>query len=139
MSARKARNAIKNKNKHNKKKPKTLTRSRRAGLTFPVSRMERKLRERKVAPRIGNTAPVYLSAVIEYFIAEVIYLSGIVAKDQKKKRITPRHIMLATRDDIDFKEFLRERGVCIPQAGVIPHIDESLLPHYRKNNKKRRT
>ena len=52
------------------------SRSRRAGLHFPVGRVHRHLRKGLYASRIGSFAPVYLAAVMEYLCAEIIELAG---------------------------------------------------------------
>ena len=57
------------------------SRSRRAGLHFPVGRIHRFLRKGPYAGRIGAFAPVYLAAVLEYLCAEIIELAG---KTRKK-------------------------------------------------------
>ena len=52
---------------------KSVTRSVRAGLQFPVSRIGRFLKKGRYAQRVGTGAPVYLAAVLEYLAAEVNY------------------------------------------------------------------
>ena len=42
---------------------KSQSRSSRAGITFPVGRIARYMRDMRVADRIGAGAPVYLAAV----------------------------------------------------------------------------
>ena len=76
-------------------KPKSKTRSARAGLQFPVGRVHRLLRKGNYAQRVGAGAPVYLAAVMEYLSAEVLELAGNAARDNKKTRIIPRHLQLA--------------------------------------------
>ena len=49
-----------------KKRQRSLSRSYRAGVLFPVGRMERYLRKDTHHYRIGSGAPVYMAAVIEY-------------------------------------------------------------------------
>ena len=81
-----------------KKRKSPTTRSKQAGLQFPVARFETMLR--KNSPhRVGAGAPVYFAAVIEYLCAEILELSGNAARDYRRSRITPRHIQLAIRND----------------------------------------
>lgn len=53
------------------KSVKSVSRSQKAGLQFPVGRIARFLKAGKYADRVGAGAPVYLSAVLEYLAAEV--------------------------------------------------------------------
>ena len=109
----------------------TGDRSKMAGLQFSVSRAENGLRKHAGRLRVGSGAPVYLAAVLEYTAAEILELSGNSARDNKKSRITPRHIYLAIHNDEDFIKLLSD--VVITEGGVLPHIHSMLLP---KKNKK---
>ncbi len=79
---------------------KSVSRSAKAGLQFPVGRIARYLKKGKFTERIGAGAPVYLAAVMEYLTAEVLELAGNAARDNKKNRIIPRHIQLAIMLDM---------------------------------------
>jgi histone H2A len=57
-----------------RKKP--VSRSTRAGLQFPVGRVCRYLKKGRYAQRIGTTAPVFLAAVLEFLVAEVIHFEN---------------------------------------------------------------
>lgn len=105
---------------------KPVTKSSRAGLQFPVGRIARYMREGNYAARIGGAAPVYLASVLEYLTAELLELAGNAAKDNKKTRILPRHIMLAIKNDDELSRLLG--SVTIASAGVMPNIHEALLP-----------
>ena len=111
---------------------KSVTRSARAGLQFPVGRMSRYLRKGGYATRVGAGAPVYLAAVMEYLTAEVLELAGNAARDNKKTRIIPRHLQLAIRNDEELNKLLG--GVTISAGGVLPNIHSVLLP--KKSGKK---
>ena len=56
------------------KASKAVSRSQKAGLQFPVGRVARFLKAGKYAERLGAGSPVYLSAVLEYLAAEVLFL-----------------------------------------------------------------
>ncbi|KIM32741.1 hypothetical protein M408DRAFT_62787, partial [Serendipita vermifera MAFF 305830] len=111
---------------------KSVSRSSKAGLQFPVGRIHRWLKKGNFAKRIGAGAPVYLAAVLEYLAAEILELAGNAARDNKKQRIIPRHLQLAIRNDEELAKLLGE--VIISQGGVIPHIAPELLPS--KSSKK---
>lgn len=104
--------------------------SSRAGLQFPVGRVARLLKKGNYAPRIGSGAAVYLAAVLEYLCAEVLELAGNASRDNKKLRITPRHIQLAVKNDEELKTLLG--GVTISEGGVLPNIQAQLLPKKTK-------
>lgn len=100
-------------------------RSKRAGLVFPVGRIHRFLKNGNYAQRIGNGAPVYAAAVIEYLVAEILELAGNAARDNKKRRIAPRHLMLAIRNDEELNRLVG--NAIISQGGVIPNIQPVLM------------
>ncbi|KAF8666926.1 hypothetical protein HU200_004490 [Digitaria exilis] len=107
-------------------KKKSVTRSVKAGLQFPVGRIGRYLKKGRYAQRVGSGAPVYLAAVLEYLAAEVLELAGNAARDNKKNRIIPRHVLLAIRNDEELGRLLA--GVTIAHGGVLPNINPVLLP-----------
>lgn len=112
--------------KGGKVKAKAVSKSVRAGLQFPVSRVHRLLKRGNYSKRTGSGAGVYLAAVMEYLAAEILELAGNAARDNKKKRVIPRHLQLAIRNDEELNKLLH--GVTIAQGGVLPNIQAVLLP-----------
>ena len=100
--------------------------SAKAGLTFPVGRVSTMLRGGRFAKRVGASAGVYLTAVLEYLTAELLELSAkVVAQSKKKsKRITPRAITMAVRHDDDLGSLLKD--VTLANGGVIPNVHKAL-------------
>ena len=58
-------------------------------------------------------------------------MAGNAARDNKKNRIIPRHVLLAVRNDEELGKLLA--GVTIAHGGVLPNINPVLLP--KKNEK----
>ncbi|KAI7795739.1 core histone macro-H2A.1 isoform X1 [Triplophysa rosa] len=117
-----------------KKKITKTSRSSKAGVIFPVGRMLRYIKRGLPKYRVGVGAPVYMAAVLEYLTAEILELAGNAARDNKKGRVTPRHILLAIANDEELHQLLR--GVTIAAGGVLPNIQPELLSKKRGSKAK---
>lgn len=69
---------------------KQTTGSVKAGVTFPVGRLARLMRQGRYSQRLGKSASVFMAAVLEYVVTEVLELATDMAREQHKVRITPR-------------------------------------------------
>ena len=105
----------------------------RAGLTLAPSRVKTAMVAQSCLERKSETAAVYLAAVLEYLAAEVLELAGNSASKRGRKRVDPRDILLAVRNDIELSRLYAK--VVLP-GGVIPNIEEALIP--KKGAKKPR-
>jgi histone H2A len=115
----------------NKKKPEQ--RSKKAGIFFNVSRVEKMMMIESNAERKGAGAAVYLAAVCEYLTAEILELAGNYARETGKHRITPRAIKVAILNDEELSKLYQD--TVIP-GGVVPHIHHSLLPEKKEKKPK---
>jgi len=105
-------------------KKKSVSRSSKAGLVFPVGRVARHMRKARVASRIGAAAPVFVAAVLEYITGEVLEKGSDLLG--KSKRITPRVVNLGIMGDSELKQVFSK--VTIAAGGVQPdNIHVSLL------------
>uniref|UniRef100_A0A8C0RXQ6 Macro domain-containing protein n=1 Tax=Canis lupus familiaris TaxID=9615 RepID=A0A8C0RXQ6_CANLF len=66
---------------------------------------------------------------IPYATPEILELAGNAARDNKKARIAPRHILLAVANDEELNQLLK--GVTIASGGVLPRIHPELLAKKR--------
>uniref|UniRef100_A0A8C3X0Y6 Histone H2A n=1 Tax=Catagonus wagneri TaxID=51154 RepID=A0A8C3X0Y6_9CETA len=69
-----------------------VSRSSRAELQFPVSRVDRVLRESDYARRLSSYTPVFLAGVLEYLTANILDLAGREASSSHRVRIAPEHV-----------------------------------------------
>jgi len=101
--------------------------SAKSGIIFPVTRMHRNLKTvQRGTTRVTKAAAIYLAAVTEYLVAEVLELSGNAARDNRRSRIIPRHMLLAVGTDEELNKLLK--NCVIPQGGVLPSIHTQLIP-----------
>lgn len=98
--------------------PSGESRTARCGLQFPIGKIGRWMKEGAFASRIGVGGPIFLAAVLEYLTAEVLEMAGTHAKETKKRRITPQHILYAIRGDPEMNQLLSD--VTISSGGVVP-------------------
>ncbi|KFW02617.1 Histone H2A type 2-B, partial [Fulmarus glacialis] len=104
-----------------KGKKSRTSRSSRAGLLFPVSRVDRQLRRGRFAERVGARAPVYLAAVLQWVTHKTMDAAVRISKKSKQQRISPSHMQAAVQNSSVLKQLLqggvpRRRGRAVPQS-----------------------
>lgn len=106
------------------------------GLEFPPTRCTRLIR--KVAPtdRVSANAGVAIAAAIEYLVAEIVEASGDVAKESGFKRIKPRHITLAVRNDDHMSSVFGDSHLY--SGGVIPRVEPEVETAPKRKRKARK-
>lgn len=83
-------------------KKKSTSKASKAGLFFPVPKINKRMQKAGWTDRVGGTAPIWVAAVCEYMGREIIEAAGKTCSEGgKHKRITPRDVILAIRNDSD--------------------------------------
>merc|ERR1719436_391447 len=71
--------------------------------------------------------PFSWPAMLEYMTAEILELAGNVAEQAKKKRIVPRHLMLAVRADEEIEKVIGKHNVVLPGVGCEVKVNHCLV------------
>jgi len=132
---------------------KRQSKSKKAGLIFPVANILKRLKSILPRIKVKTDAAVYLAGVLEYSVAELLEISGKLlcwiitmrrkfysssfffligdeANKANKKRINPRQVYLAIKNDREFDKLMNE--VEIPGSGAVPMIHPELLARASK-------
>jgi len=96
--------------------------NKNTGLVFNCYNVRRKLVRSARVKKVKSEAAVYMAAVLEYIVAELMEIAGNCAQALKMKTVKPRHIRLAIDEDYEFKDLFESAQVVLPGAGVTPRI-----------------
>ncbi|XP_054533139.1 histone H2A-like 3 [Pan troglodytes] len=101
-----------------------LSHSRRAELQFPVSHLERCLRESQHAWHLSSTTPVFLAGVLEYLTANILEKVGKEVKNSCRLCITPEHVKRALQKDEQLRWILELEDDTHSQVEEMPQSEE---------------
>ena len=87
-----------------RKKP--VSGAQRAAITIPPAKVMRLLRRDRLSKRSGPSSGVYLAATMDYIAHEIFDMALDQMKLAKKRRITPRHLMLGIDADNELSKLL---------------------------------
>ena len=126
-----------------KPKKKSVSRAEKAGLTLSVSKVHSHMLKRKQAKgvsRVSASAPVWITAAMEYFAAELLEQAGNVTVDPKqqggsRKRITVEDLLKALRSDAELDKAMTGFRVLVGDKIKGKDITESLLTQGEKDAK----
>lgn len=120
--------------KGNRKKK--VSKSTKAGLQFSVSRCRQFFK--KYNKRIAKDSDVYLAAVLEYITAELIELSGNVARDNRRSTMKIRDLYIAIQSDYDLNDMMHRLNMGITGGGNVVHVNDAVIQAYEKSKNKKR-
>lgn len=111
------------------------TKSQKAGLLFPIARIEKELRANGNR-RISEEAKIIPGAMLE-FMSDLTLSAAIKEVDRKKKqRIMPEHIQLAIRDNKDLNNLFK--GVSVSHTKMQGWIMDNNTPSNKKSKKNKK-
>ena len=100
------------------KSEKPQSRSARLGLTLPVSRVQGKLKANSSAKRVGAGASVYLTALLECVVEEVLANAAHAVTQQKRKKIAVSDVLDAVRGDREINQLFGRVSVLVGESVV---------------------
>uniref|UniRef100_A0A6C0LVT2 Core Histone H2A/H2B/H3 domain-containing protein n=1 Tax=viral metagenome TaxID=1070528 RepID=A0A6C0LVT2_9ZZZZ len=105
-----------------------VTKQDRAGIIFPPSISEKYIRKFGMSKiMVSNTSSITLVTAIECLAEEILEISSLSAKQNKRVRITIRDLEIGVRTDKDICKFFVDNKISFLGGGVIPCIHPKLL------------
>jgi histone H2A len=117
--------------------PKGTMKNVKSGLMFPVFKVENIIRN-NYKGNVAELSAIYLTAVLEYITAEILELTANATRDNKKRVLQSRYLMLAIKHDEELSKLAKNLGWDILGGGEIPNIYAALSnsrPKYKKKTK----
>ena len=82
--------------------------------------------------KISKKSIIYMTAIIEYLIGEVLDLAFTYTKYQKRLRINVGDIEQSLREDIEFEPILLKYNIYFINGQKLPTLDNEILKKYKK-------
>lgn len=83
---------------------KRRSRLSRKDITLPISPL--KLKMATYGHHVDDEAPVFIAAVVQYLVSELLSISAITAEIDATNRITPHHLQIVLRKHKDLSFLL---------------------------------
>ena len=109
-----------------KRKPATRSNSEKAGTIFPVGRINKMIKEGRYSEKVGSSAGIFMTAVLEYLAADILATAGDICAEQGKTAITPQHLNMVLKEDTELSTLIALASTT--NGGVIQNINDFLLP-----------
>ncbi len=92
------------------------SKSAKAGLVLPVSRVQKRMKAAMgKGGRVGAASPIYMTGALEYIAAEVLDQARQVTQNAKRKRITPADLVAGIRQDEDLSRLFSHVEVVVAE------------------------
>ena len=95
------------------KKKKSISKSEKSGLTFPVARLNKYMKKYSNMKRVGGSAPVFMTAVAEYITAEIMEQAGNITSAAGRKTVSADDLSKAMRSDKELAKLFTGHGIFV--------------------------
>ena len=104
------------------------SRQTKAGIIFPPSVVEKFLRKFDTSLiMVTHGAPIFLAAVLEYICLEIIELSALLAKEEKRIRITVSDLESSIKSDAELSKLVLNNNIKFLGGSVEQYIHPNLI------------
>ena len=80
---------------------------------FPLSLVDRFLREEFHSSRLSSSALSFLTSVLEYLTSNILELAGEVAHTTGRKRIAPEHVCRVVQNNEQLHQLFKQGGTSV--------------------------
>ena len=94
-------------------KRKSVSKSQKAGLDFPIARVNRYIKKNSGIKRVGASAPVFATATIEYIVSELLDVVGNVTNQSGRKTLSPEDIAAGVRADKELSKLFSGHSIFV--------------------------
>jgi histone H3/H4 len=109
------------------------TKAVRSGLSFPPHISEKFLRGQGVYNvSVSHNTPVFMAAVLENIVNRMLENTSVVTKENNKKTITVRHLVLGTTNNPELATVVRKLNIVWLGGGIEPYVNPALVPSKEK-------
>lgn len=113
---------------------KGVSRQTKAGIIFPPSVTEKFLRRFDTSlVMVTHTAPVFLAAVLEYICMEIVELASLLAKEERRIRITVSDIESSVKNDTELLHIFSNNNIKFLGGSVQQWIHPVLVKKQSKS------
>ena len=117
----------------NKKKN---SRSAKAGLKFNVARNTKALRRAKVADKVNDKAPLFITGALEAICKQVLAKSWDDAAERKERKVDSTNVIAAVRQDPALARFFG--GFAFSSVGTANKAIDHILPEKEQRDRQKR-
>lgn len=115
------------------KKKKSVSKSEKAGLSFPVARVNKYLKKNSGLKRVGSSAPVFATAIVEYIVSELLDVAGNITSTAGRKTVSPEDLLKGIRGDKELGKLFAGNSIFI--GDKIGNISDAITYHKTKTTK----